>query len=148
MNKIIFCFIFLSFSISASTNQEMEFFDDLCPDHDRNYTCNVRFETIYSYRNLLIGTNVRIEGILIIESNPPHEEEKLPLMLLFPSTERARIFNVRFAIELTPSPLEHAANIDKDIARPSFRFTSVSGKFYPDPKERYWGRIEVMKGIP
>jgi len=150
MKKIVFYLFFLLMSAPTSANQEFDFFDDVCKSYNKNHSCSLRFETIYAYRDFLIGANIYIEGILITKSNSLPKEESPPLMLLFPSTERAKMFDAISAIEIVLPPQEDMidASYQKIESQPNIRFTSVLGKFSLHPGGKYWGRIEMMRGIP
>jgi len=110
----------------------------ICASVGANHVCAVPFEAIYAQREVLTDRAIRLDGVLVVGVRPEPPGSQTPVMLLFPSMERARICNPEFAIELVPSSEE----IANELRNASGGFVSVAGRLQPSTKG-HWSQMEI-----
>lgn len=110
----------------------------ICADAKADYICAVPFEAIYSEREALTDRSIRLDGVLVVGLRPEPPGSEVPVMLLFPSIERAKICNAQFAIELVPS----SAEIAIALRSADGGFVSVAGPLHPSRKG-HWGEMKI-----
>jgi hypothetical protein len=110
----------------------------VCENAGADHVCAVPFEVVYSGREALIGRNVRLEGVLVVGVRPEPLGSEIPVMLLFPSMERARICNPKFAIELVPA----VSGVANELRDANGGIVSVAGRLTSSAKG-HWGELKV-----
>lgn len=110
----------------------------VCGSADNNHICAVPFEEIYAHRDAFTERNVRLEGVLAVGVRPEPPGAEIPVMLLFPSMERAKICNPEFAIEL----VTESSEIENELRSASRGFVSVAGRLQPSTKG-HWSKMEI-----
>lgn len=110
----------------------------ICASASADHVCAVPFEAIYSQREVLTNRAIRLDGVLVVGIRPEPPGSETPVMLLFPSMERARICNPEFAVELMPSSKE----IANELRNASGGFVSVAGRLQPSSKG-HWRQMEI-----
>lgn len=110
----------------------------ICGSTEQNHVCALPFEVTYSHREALTNRNVRLEGVLVVGVRPEPPGSENPVMLLFPSMERARICSPEFAIELVTA----SAEITSELRDASGGVVSVAGRLEPSEKG-HWSQLEV-----
>lgn len=125
-------------AISTSCNGADSNPERLCRNLNQNQICGLPFEAALLKRGELLGRNIRVAGFLVIgvESEPPGSSR--PVMLLFPSLERANLCDLNSALELTDS----TGKIYEKMKQNNGAGVSVAGKF-DFSSGKYWAKIDM-----
>lgn len=110
----------------------------VCASTNVEHVCTVPFEAVYSQRETLFNRSIRLDGVVVVGVRPEPPGSKTPVILLFPSIERARICNSKLAIELVPFSKE----IDNALKNANGEFVSVAGLLRQSSKGN-WSQMEV-----
>lgn len=114
--------------------------DDVCPNGEDSYVCEIPYELLYSDREYFVGRNVRVDGVLIrgVLSEPPGSEAEA--VLLFSSAERAAFCDVGRAIKI----VGYDPNDPSNVREGGQRYVSVVGRFSVG-NDGYWGEIVLYR---
>jgi hypothetical protein len=110
---------------------------DICATEDQNHVCVAPFAALYSHRQALVGRNIRVEGVVVVGVRPEPPGSSIPVVLLFPSAERARLCNPELAVELVAS-----RDLADELSVVSGGFVSVAGKLQLSQKG-HWSELVV-----
>lgn len=111
---------------------------DVCKGTDKTHVCSVPFEVVFSDREALIGRNVELQGVLVVGTRPEPPGSQTPVMLLFSSTERAKICSPEFAIELVASK-----EVVRELENINGSTVSVAGQLKLSPRG-HWSQLDVV----
>ena len=136
MNSIFV--VIAALAASACSQNGRQELAGVCEHAGANHVCDVPFEVVYSGREALIGRNVRLEGVLVVGVRPEPPGSEVPVMLLFPSMERAKICHPKFAIELMPA----VGGVANDLRDAKGGIVSVAGRLTSSAKG-HWGELKV-----
>lgn len=139
MSRVIQLLLLPVIILAASCQHDKRGLDDVCGSGEAQHVCAVPFEVAYAHRGALIDRNIRLEGVLVAGVRPEPPGSKAPVVLLFPSTERARICNPGFAIELVSASSEIASQ----LVDAGGGLVSVAGRLKRSEKD-HWAELEVM----
>jgi hypothetical protein len=111
----------------------------ICQKSDVSHVCLVPFEALYTQRDNLAGQLIRLDGVLVsgARSEPPGSE--LPVILLFPSVERAEMCNPGLAVEL----LTTSEKVLDGFRKADGGFVSVVGKLQQSHRG-HWSQMQVV----
>lgn len=114
----------------------------ICDGAEADHVCLVPFEALYFDREHLMGRNVRLEGVLIVGATPEPPGSEEPVMLLFPSMERASICNPQLALELLPA----SAGIVAELRDAHGTYISATGRLQPS-KRGHWSEMQITRPV-
>lgn len=139
MNVMIGTFLIAAMGLATACERfENDGSTDICEGVDTKHVCALPFEAVYSYRQVLVDRDIRLDGALVIGIRPEPPGSQTPVMLLFPSMERARICNPAFAIEL----LTTSDEIVNELREANGGFVSVAGRLQPSSRG-HWSQLDV-----
>ena len=102
--------------------------------------CEVPFEILYSHRESLLNRVVRLDGVLVVGARPEPLVTDAPVVLLFPSAERAEFCNQKFAVEV----IVQDKGLLIELYRSGGAAVSIAGRLRPSTNG-HLAEIEVAK---
>lgn len=114
----------------------------ICDGTEADHVCSVPFEALYFDREHLTNRNVRLQGVLIVGTRPEPPGSEEPVMLLFPSMERASVCNPQLALELLPA----SARIAAELRDAHGTYISLAGTLQPS-KRGHWSQMEITTSV-
>ena len=131
---------FIVFLVSGSVAVIAAPMDYGCDSSNPNHVCAVPFELIYANPHGLEGRYISLDGVVVVGSKTREIAKNQRLILLFGSSEKARICNKRLAIEIVPSSAEAA----KELLFADGAIVSVVGRLSPGERG-YWATLTVER---
>lgn len=131
-----------SFSTVSCQRHDNREIGGICDGTEAGHVCLVPFEALYFDRAHLAGRHLQLEGVLIVGTRPEPPGSEEPIMLLFPSMERAAICNPKLALELVPESANNAA----DLRDAHGTYISVTGRLQPS-KKGLWSEMQLVRPV-
>lgn len=134
--------LLVSFSTVSCQEYDNREVGGICDGAEAGYVCLVPFEALYFDRGYLEGHHLQLEGVLIVGTRPEAPGSEEPIMLLFPSMERAAICNPKLALELVPE----SANSAAELRDAHGTYISVTGRLQPS-KRGAWSEMQLVRPV-
>jgi len=128
---ILFSFMLFSCDLCAENDGVI---DDVCGYGKEGALCKIPFDLVYTHRKSFVGRKIQLNGFLLAGSQFESSSSNESLILLFPSTERAEICEIRYAIEIFPD----SDQMLNELIGLSGWVVSISGEFHRNLTGHYW----------